>query len=255
MAPGESAFVPAPAGDLVTLEIGHAFAQVVRSLPSEAVGNVPEVRRTIDTQLSLWRAPIDNETFGPAHAARWDQLGLRNDAGLELDTSVEADTITHTVVVPDVLNDIPRVGVRLHVGPGVHAVDWFGLGSHENYSDRCASARLGVWHTPVDEWSVPYVNPQHSGNRAGVRWLRLLDDSGAPLIVIDRMDDLNVTISRWTDEELDAAQHLEDLPDRDDCYVWISARERGVGSGACGPDTSPEHRVRPGTYIWSYRLR
>ncbi len=98
------------------------------------------------------------------------------------------------------------------------------------------------------------MHPQASGNRTGVRWLRLLDANGEPLLVIDRMDDLNVIVSRWTDEELDAAAHLEDLPRRDDCYVWISVRERGVGSGACGPDTSPDTSHRPGTYTWSYRL-
>jgi beta-galactosidase len=254
LAPGESVFVPAPAGDIVTLEIDGAFAQVVRSLPYEAPGDAPAVRRDIETQLSLWRAPIDNETFGPGHAALWDQLGLRDGAGIGLDTSTAGGIVTHTVIVPEALHDIPRVGVRLHVGAGVQRVEWFGRGPHENYSDRCASARLGRWTTAVSDWTVPYVHPQHSGNRTGVRWLRLLDGDGAPVVVIDQMDDLNVTISRWTDEELDAAQHLEDLPQRDDCYVWISARERGVGSGACGPDTTPEHRIGPGTYTWSYRL-
>ena len=42
---------------------------------------------------------------------------------------------------------------------------------------------------------------------------------------------------------------------RDECYVWIDARHRGVGSGAVGPDTAAEHRIGPGPYRWSYRLR
>ena len=38
--------------------------------------------------------------------------------------------------------------------------------------------------------------------------------------------------------------HLEDLPhDRNTCFVWIDAAHRGVGSGACGPDTLPAHHV------------
>ncbi len=56
-------------------------------------------------------------------------------------------------------------------------------------------------------------------------------------------------------EEVADATHLEDLPDRDDCYVWIDARHRGVGSGAVGPDTAAAHRVGPGPYRWSYRVR
>jgi beta-galactosidase len=65
-------------------------------------------------------------------------------------------------------------------------------------------------------------------------------------------------VSRWTDEEVADAAHLEDLPtraDRDDCYVWIDAAHRGVGSAAVGPDVRPEFQVGPGTYRWTYRLR
>ena len=118
-----------------------------------------------------------------------------------------------------------------------------------------ASSRVGRWTTAVDEWSVPYVHPQASGNRTGVRWLRFLDGAGRPLLVVDQLDGLDVTVSRWTDEEVADAAHLEDLPVRDDCYVWLDARHRGVGSGAVGPDTAPDHRVGPGPYRWSYRLR
>ena len=75
--------------------------------------------------LALWRAPIDNETFGPRHAARWDGLGLRDPTALGVamttDVAAAADgalSVTHAVAVPATLEDIPRVGVRLDLGPG-----------------------------------------------------------------------------------------------------------------------------------------
>jgi len=101
---------------------------------------------------------------------------------------------------------------------------------------------------------VPYVRPQASGNRVGVRWLRFLDAAGVPVLVVDELDDLEVTVARFTDEELAEASHLEDLEPSDDCYVWIDIGQRGVGSGAVGPDTAREHRLTSGTYRWSYRL-
>ena len=73
--------------------------------------------------------------------------------------------------------------------------------------------------------------------------------------LLDNMDGLNLNVARYTDEEIDAVAHLGELTASDNCYVWISARERGVGSGACGPDVSEPHRIRPGTYTWSYRIR
>jgi beta-galactosidase len=257
---------------------GHVVARQQLSMavaagPSPAPGSSdhPQVDGLIaglDPTLALWRAPIDNETFAPVldpHAARWERLGLRDAAAIaELTTDEGGDgTVVHEVEVPDTVDDIARVGVRLRLGPDIRSVEWLGDGPHEGYSDRSASTRFGRWTTPVDWWSVPYVHPQASGNRTGVRWLRFLDGDGNVLRTLDQLDGgtgdgLDVTVSRWTQDEIADAGHLEDLPtvdDRDECYVWLDARHRGVGSGAVGPDTTPEHRIGPGPYRWSYRMR
>jgi beta-galactosidase len=209
----------------------------------------------LPTRLSLWRAPIDNEREGPHHRDRWNELGLPDAHDrLELRTKVESGLVTHEVTVPPEWDDIPRAGVRLELPPEVTAVDWLGRGPHECYSDRQAGALVGRWHTNIDDWGTPYVHPQANGNRTCVRRLRFLDAGGRVVLDIDEMDDLDVTVSRWTDEELDAATHREELPRRQHAFVWIDARHRGVGSGAVGPDVSAAHRIGPGTYRWSYRL-
>jgi beta-galactosidase len=254
--------------DLPWAPAGHEVAWEQVEIASEpgvtrAPGPTAAQPKTLDSlqpTVTLWHAPIDNETFGPGHAARWEHFGLRDgsakfDTSTETATGDEGITVTHTVVVPDALKDIPRVGVRLQLGPDARTVEWFGAGPHECASDRRASGRVGRWTTAVDDWPVPYVHPQASGNRVGVRWLRVLDAAGEPLLTIDELDDLEVTVARVTDEEVAAAGHLEDLPTRDDCYVWIDTRRRGVGSAACGPDTASAHRIGPGTYRWAYRLR
>jgi beta-galactosidase len=294
----------APAGHLVAWE----QVEVCRGVgPSVACSPGHDRRHpgleALEPTLSLVRAPIDNETFGPTigekHADRWRRLGLWGAAehvaletsaaelvhrfeGVTVETvdgvAVEVPSepeissggwrVTHEVLVPEQLggvaiDDLGRVGVRLRLGAGVRTVEWLGDGPHEGYTDRCASTRLGHWRTPVEDWAVPYVHPQASGNRTGVRWLRFLGADGRALLVIDELADasgpgLQVTVSRWTDEEVAAAAHLEDLPtlaERDDCYVWIDAAHRGVGSAAVGPDVAPAHQVHPGRYRWSYRIR
>ena len=272
LGPGQRAYLTVSFRTRVELPwapVGHLVASeqlLLQTMPgaTRAPGPCAQHRRAfadLEPTIVCWRAPIDNETFGPGHAARWEQLGLRDaSASVEATTETAAGddgalAVRHHVVVPDALDDIPRVGVRLRRGPGVHAVEWLGAGPHESYSDRCASVHVGRWTTPVDEWPVPYVHPQASGNRTGVRWLRFLDAAGEPLLTIDELDDLEVTVARVTDEQLAAAAHLGELPASDECFVWIDARQRGVGSAACGPDTGAEHRIGPGTYRWSYRLR
>ncbi|HVX18484.1 MAG TPA: glycoside hydrolase family 2 TIM barrel-domain containing protein [Acidimicrobiales bacterium] len=254
----------AAAGHVVAweqFEVGRAGG------PAPARGAAPASTRALadlEPTLALWRAPIDNETYadvGHSHAERWEAIGLADGPRhAELTTESHASDnggveVTHVVTVPDSVGEVARVGVRLHVGPGAATVEWAGDGPHEGYSDRCAGTRFGRWTTSVDDWPVPYVHPQASGNRTGVRWLRILDERGEPRLVIDELAGLDVTVARWTDDEVAAADHLEDLPARDDCWVWIDARHRGVGSGAVGPDVAPEHRVGPGTYRWRYRIR
>ncbi|WP_421119586.1 glycoside hydrolase family 2 TIM barrel-domain containing protein [Aquihabitans daechungensis] len=265
----------AEAGHVVAREqLAMASGPGPSNAPSSSPSAGPVELAALEPELALWRAPIDNETFAPVldpHAARWERLGLRDAASIaELVTSTSDDgvgggvVVVHEVVVPPAVDDLARVGVRLRLGPGIRTVEWLGDGPHEGYSDRGASTRAGRWTTPVDEWAVPYVHPQASGNRTGVRWLRFLDAGGEPVLTIDQMDagtpdgGLEVTVSRWTQQEVADAAHLEDLPpvaERDECYVWLDARHRGVGSGAVGPDTAPEHRIGPGPYRWSYRLR
>jgi beta-galactosidase len=259
--------------DLPWAPAGHAVAraqvEVARAAgASQAPGRRAAAARSLESLepvLALWRAPIDNETFTTGHAARWERLGLRHASdAVALGTDVVPDggggvRVVHTVDVPDrlgdiPLDDIPRVGVRLRLGAGVDAVEWLGEGPHEGYRDRRSGTRVGRWTTPVDGWGVGYVHPQANGNRTGVRWLRFLDARGEPLLTIDELAGLDVTVARCTDEELADARHLEDLPRQDECYVWIDAAHRGVGSGAVGPDTAREHRVGPGPYRWSYRL-
>lgn len=259
----------APAGHVVAREqMLMSSAPGASTAPAATTTAHEPALAAFGPTLALWRAPIDNETFGPVlnpQGARWERLGLRDAAdrvALETVTTSNGDglMVVHSVVVPPELDDIPRVGVRLHLGSGVHAVEWLGDGPHEGYADRQESTRVGRWTTAVDDWSVPYVHPQASGNRTGVRWLRFLDAGGNARLTIDLLDGgalngLDVTVSRWTDEEVAAATHLEELAVRDDCYVWLDARHRGVGSAAVGPDVDRRFRIGPGPYRWSYRLR
>jgi beta-galactosidase len=273
VAAGTFGRVSAPPGGTVDLEVpvpdltlhGWQVAHLTLRIGEVAIGQAEVARaaeRTVGgdavelpTRLSLWRAPIDNERFGPRHGDRWRAMGLPDASErVQLRTEVDGALVTHEATVPDDWSDIPRVGVRLDLPPEVVAVEWVGRGPHECYTDRRAGAVVGRWVTAVDDWSTPYVHPQASGNRCEVRSLRFLDGDEHVVLCIDELDDLDVTVSRWTDEELDAATHLEDLPTRAHAFVWIDARHRGVGSGAVGPDVSAAHRIGPGTYRWSYRI-
>lgn len=293
VAPGRSKVLrlPVPVPDLATGQVAHVELRLATTEanpwaeaghvvarhqveagraagPATAPGAPPEAGTRLEQlspRLQLFRAPIDNETFAPPvgekHAERFARLELTSaHERLALKTATElarsgGTWVSHEVVVPEGYDDLPRVGVRLELPSGVRAVEWFGGGPHECYPDRRASAISGRYLTTVDEWPVAYVHPSHSGNRVGVRWLRFLDADGRCLLVVDGLDDANVNVSRYTEEELDGVSHLEELPASDRCYLWIDAVQRGVGSAAVGPEPEDRFRPGPGTYRWAYRLR
>jgi beta-galactosidase len=236
-------------------------------------------------RLALWRAPTDNDRIG-GMADRWQTLGLdrlerRLVAVDERDgsTVVTADVVTgagltvrHTqtltpldggtvlveevAAVPAELDDLPRVGSVFEVAAGVPAtqVRWFGGGPSESYPDRRAAAVVGRHASEVDALFTPYVRPQESGGRNGVRWFELGVQGSASLRV--HLDaPRQVSLTRYRAHDLATATHADELVPRPEVVVHVDAAHRGLGTASCGPDTLPQYLVGPGEYRWSYVLR
>jgi beta-galactosidase len=159
------------------------------------------------------------------------------------------------VVVPDVFADVPRIGAVMDLAAGLDEVQWWGRGPHECYPDRQASAIDG-WHgRSVDEMSEPLVHPQEHGTRVGVRQVVLTGPAGR--VRVDADPDgplLAFRVGRHRDADLEATSLASDLPSRPGAELHVDVAVRGVGTGACGPDTRPAHRVGPGTYRWTWWL-
>ena len=94
---------------------------------------------------------------------------------------------------------------------------------------------------------TPYVTPQENGRRADVRWATLTDAAGRGLRVDGRF---GLTVRRWTDADLAAATHRNELTPGDRLWLTIDAGQQGIGTGSCGPGDvarvrahAPEDRV------------
>jgi beta-galactosidase len=230
-------------------------------------------------QISLWRAPTDNDRIG-GMARRWERLGLATPERRLLSVEVRganrvvtAELVTaggmvrHTrtisraaaggivvgeqVEVPAGLDDLARVGTVLEVQPGFERMEWFGRGPHETYPDRRRGGRVGLWRSTVMDAAVRYGRPQESGGRADVRWLRLIGQGGRELTI--RLDEpRQVSATHFWAADLAAATHDADLVEVATTVVHLDARHRGVGTASCGPDTLPQYLVGPGIHRWTW---
>ncbi|WP_039940036.1 glycoside hydrolase family 2 TIM barrel-domain containing protein [Streptomyces himastatinicus] len=232
--------------------------------------------------LSLWRAPTDNDLLGGA-ADHWRALGLdrleRKPRSVDRDGArtlvrsaypTAVGTVEHlqvftplpdggllveeTADLPEGLTDAARVGTVFETVPGLDHMEWYGQGPWETYPDRCAGGPVGHHSVRVDRLFTPYLRPQESGGRHGVRSFSLLSsDAGGGLAV--RLDaPRQVSVTRHRAADLAAATHHDELVPRPRCVVHLDAAHRGLGTASCGPDTLPRYRLGAGTYRWSWSL-
>jgi beta-galactosidase len=155
--------------------------------------------------------------------------------------------------IPELLDDLPRVGVTFTAAAGLERLSWVGLGPHETYPDRKASGRFGRWTSTVTDQYVPYLVPQEHGAHAGTRRFSLIREDGRGLTVTAE-ESFSFSASHFSAGDLTAADSTADLRPRDEVVVHLDVAQRGLGTGACGPDTLPEYRVHGGTYRWRWTL-
>ena len=236
-------------------------------------------------RLDLWRAPTDNDhaTYGDSVEIPWRALGLdrlthrvvdqrwtshefvlttrvapaasdlglfatyhwtRDDAALVLRVSVRPDG--------DWTVPLPRLGLRMALPASMEHVEWFGAGPGEAYADSTQAARIGRFHKAIDEMQTPYPYPQENGNRRHVRWAELRGPDGG--VRIEGAPTFELTVRRWTSEDLDAARHTTDLAARNEVYLNLDLAQTGLGTASCGPGVLPRYTLHAGEASWTVRL-
>ncbi len=249
-----------------------------------------------------WRAPTDND-FGNRMTERnieWkkatrehklsdfdvqpadDYSSVRIETTYDLDPAVALSRVIYTVYAEGSMDvekilrpdnedspDIPRVGINLLLLPAFNQLTWFGRGPFENYSDRNTAAFIGLYHSKADEQLVPYIRPQENGNKTGVRWASLTNETGSGLMFVShREEGLDMTAMPYLTSDLDAREAYDYGPvrleqkniafvERQSLIRWnIDHGQRGVaGVNSWGAMPLPEYRLLPNReYRYSFSL-
>ncbi len=138
---------------------------------------------------------------------------------------------------------LPRFGVHCELPGEFEAIQYYGLGPDENYSDFKEHSIIGVYETSVSEMAHKYIKPQDSGNRGETRYAVITTASGEEIRfnAVDKA--FNFNANHFTLGQLIRANHIEDIPDMNTTFASIDGFVRGTGSGSCGPATTKEHSV------------
>jgi len=155
------------------------------------------------------------------------------------------------VRVNEVLKDLPRIGIFFKLQRGFEQFEWFGNGPHESYCDRMTGVKVGRYNSSVDDQYVPYIVPQEHGNRTGLRWMTLKDTNFTGLF-ISSSGIFEGSVSHYPDELLYSTAHAYELKPRPETFVYLDHRQRGLGTGSCGPDTLKKYIISSGIYNFDY---
>ncbi|HYW95972.1 MAG TPA: glycoside hydrolase family 2 TIM barrel-domain containing protein, partial [Bacteroidales bacterium] len=147
-----------------------------------------------------------------------------------------------------------KVGLQMELQPGLDNVSWYGRGPHESYSDRKASADVGIYAKSVDELWEDYIVPEENGNRSGVRWMTISGKDGHGLFVTG--DSLfNFSAYHYTDKNIEEAKHTVELVKKDFITFNLDHLQEGIGTATCGPSCFPQYVLPVKNMTFTIRLK
>ncbi|HEY4390209.1 MAG TPA: glycoside hydrolase family 2 TIM barrel-domain containing protein [Paenibacillus sp.] len=227
----------------------------------------------------FWRASTDNDrgTAMDYHAAGWYAASLapkcvnvqikKEEEGVSiifdyvLSISPEAKTTVGYTVYSDGsirvrstyhgtpgLPDLPIFALSFKMPAAYHKLQWYAMGPEENYQDRCHGARLCYFENTAEDNISEYLVPQESGNRTGVRRLRILDAGQSGIAIsADPHQPVECSILPYTAFELEHAMHRYELPPVHYTVITVAGQQMGVGGDdSWGAPVHEEYRIPSG---------
>ena len=221
----------------------------------------------------LWvEAGLDNLTIGKnkvfdvkkidlSHVAVTVELEFLNSKGdivLKTNQLYEVDGFGNVVMTMKVMPTesvvtFPKIGVQLLMPSQYNKVKYFGKDT-ENYPDRNASGRIGVYEKPAGELFEMHEEPQESGNRNDVRWFAITNSAGDGLFVSGK-EHLNFSVYNYSDADLTKANRINKIVPAAYWTVNIDYKQAPLGTATCGPGALDKYLIKNDVYEYTFRLR
>ena len=124
---------------------------------------------------------------------------------------------------------IPVVGMQTTLPKAYERMTYFGCGPEENYTDRHSGTKVGRYETTVTDNFFPYMEPSETGNRTGVRWIALTDETGEGLLAAADSVPMEASALHYTPEALTQAKHPYQLTATENVILRLNAVQIGLG--------------------------
>ena len=249
-----------------------------------------------DVQDNFWRAPTLNDEVDPWALPRWKKAGLQHltakadglrferldDNTVLVQVAVEyydimgqlqivvnkvylVDgegniSITSRVEPMGTVSSLPKVGMQFRVPLDYKLLSYFGK-DMENYPDRNASGKMGLYKMDALSLFEQHVVPQDNGNHSDTRWFALMDDAdgardGSQIgLFVTMPEPFNFSIYNYDDDNLTTARRTNQLEPKDFLTVNVDYRQAPIGTATCGPGVDERRVLDNGVYEYKVMLR
>lgn len=232
-------------------------------LSKYTVGGLEMLKEGAALTPNFWRAPTDND-FGAGlqrRYAAWKNPGLKL---VSLDSKTEnslvvvsaeydmkqvsaklsltyvinnegAIRITQKMTADKNAKVSPmfRFGMQMQMPKSFEAIEYYGRGPIENYSDRNHCTDLGIYRQSVDEQFYSYIRPQETGTKTDIRWWKQLNAGGNGLKVVGEApfsaSALHYTICSLDDGDDKKQSHSPEVKPADLTNLCIDKAQMGLG--------------------------
>ncbi len=131
------------------------------------------------------------------------------------------------------VSNLFRFGMKLQMPKCYDEIAFYGRGPIENYADRNTSTLIGQYRQSVSEQYYPYIRPQESGTKTGLRWLQVLNAASNGLSFKSN-DEFSASALPYSIDELDdglqkAQRHSPELVEAPYTNVCIDKAQMGLG--------------------------
>lgn len=225
-------------------------------------------------QLGIWRnahinrvvkstSVSDQQANGIAVLINYELTGIavpytveyfiQNDGAIRVTASID--------ITGRDLPELPRFGMRMQLPPKYGNITYYGRGPWENYTDRNTASFIGLYTDKVNnQYTENYIRPQEAGYRTDIRWVSLTDATGNG-VQFEGIQPVCFSAINNLDEDLDPGlskkqQHPADIKPRNEVYVHIDLKQRGVGGdNSWGALPHEQYRLLDKKYSYSYIIR
>lgn len=211
--------------------------------------------------LEFWRAPVNNERGWDMElkCAKWKVastgvkvihktivekqgiVSVKYDLSIPVGNSVGVLTysmngegiVQVSVSVTPELGDtpfVPRIGMSFQIPADYANCEWWGNGPYESYLDRLSGVWVGHFQSKTEDLFHPYVDPQESGNRTGIREVLFQAKRNQSLLIQSTGGHLfSFSAYPYTIGDIEDAQHAIELEPGDFFTVNVDFAQTGVG--------------------------